>query len=87
MSNEVIEDAVIIEEKKEVLTYAYYVVYNFIKDGKGGAGSKTYRANCGLTERLMHDIHKNIKESESFEEVIVLNVVKLDGQDAPVYPH
>jgi hypothetical protein len=86
MSREVCEGPI---EKSEpaVLTYAYYVVFNFVKDGQGGAGSKVYRANSGLTEKLIHDIHKNIQDSEDFENVIILNVVKLDGQDAPVYPH
>ncbi len=79
MSSEIVEN--------EVLAQSYYVIYNFIKDSQPGAGSKIYRTNCGLTEKLMTEMYDNIKDSEGFENVLILNVVKLDGKDAPVYPH
>jgi len=83
MSTEISAETV----ENKALSYSYYVVYNFVKEGQGGAGSKVYHTNCGLTDALIGEMYHNIKESEDFETVIILNVVKLDGKDAPVYPH
>lgn len=69
------------------LKYDYYIVYNYVKENENGCGSMIIDSDSELTAGFINHIQESIKKDNELNELLIMNIVKLEKEVGIKYAH
>lgn len=57
---------------------SYYVVFDYVSSEDRKTGSMVIDSESSLNEKFIESVREEIKDHNNFDDVIILNVIKLE---------
>lgn len=57
---------------------SYYVVFDYVSSKDRETGSMVIDSESSLNEKFIESVREEIKDHNNFDDVIILNVIKLE---------